>query len=79
MKITTFSVQSYTYGLRRISAWWRKVAEGYDSVSLWVLTGNDRAVRFYERAGLVIESQVRKSFNVGGIAVEELRYVRDVG
>jgi ribosomal protein S18 acetylase RimI-like enzyme len=55
--------------LQRIST------EGYKSISLWVIVGNQRAVRFYEHAGFVVEPQSRKSFELGGIALEELRYV----
>jgi ribosomal protein S18 acetylase RimI-like enzyme len=54
----------------------RIVAEGYKSVSLWVIAGNERAVRFYERAGFVVDPESRKSFELGGVTVEELRYVR---
>ncbi|WP_330861082.1 GNAT family N-acetyltransferase [Aidingimonas lacisalsi] len=57
----------------------RIMAEGYKSVSLWVLADNERAVRFYERAGFVVDPQSRKSFELGGAMVEELRYVRCVG
>ena len=53
----------------------RIVAEGYKSVSLWVIAGNERAVRFYERAGFVVEPGSRKSFQLGGTTLEELRYV----
>ncbi len=57
----------------------RIVAEGYKSVSLWVIAGNERAVRFYERAGFVVEPESRKSFELGGTTLEELRYVRHAG
>ncbi|MCW5658424.1 MAG: GNAT family N-acetyltransferase [Burkholderiaceae bacterium] len=59
--------------LRRIGA------EAYKSVSLWVIAGNQRAVRFYERAGFVVEPESRKSFELGGTTLEELRYVRHAG
>ncbi len=57
----------------------RIVAEGYKSVSLWVIAGNERAVRFYERAGFVVEPESRKSFQLGGTTLEELRYVFHAG
>jgi ribosomal protein S18 acetylase RimI-like enzyme len=57
----------------------RIVAEGYKSVSLWVIAGNERAVRFYERAGFVVELESRKSFELGDTTLEELRYVRHAG
>lgn len=54
----------------------RIVAEGYKAISLWVIVGNERAVRFYERAGFVLEPGSRKSFELGGTTLEEVRYVR---
>jgi ribosomal protein S18 acetylase RimI-like enzyme len=54
----------------------RILAEGYRSISLWVLVGNERAARFYQRAGFVAEPESRKSFEIGGVTLEELRYVR---
>ncbi|MCW5658443.1 MAG: GNAT family N-acetyltransferase [Burkholderiaceae bacterium] len=51
-------------------------AEGYQSVSLWVIAGNERAIKFYERAGFVAEPQSRKQFELGGTTLEEVRYVR---
>lgn len=53
----------------------RIVAEGYKSISLWVISGNERAV-FYERAGFVVDRESCKSFELGGTTLEELRYVR---
>ena len=43
----------------------RIVAEGYKSISLWVIVGNGRAARFYERAGFAVEPESRKSFELG--------------
>ncbi len=40
---------------------------------LWVLDGNDRAQRFYERQGWVNDGVV-KMFEIGGAEVTELRY-----
>jgi ribosomal protein S18 acetylase RimI-like enzyme len=59
--------------LRRIAA------QGYESVSLWVIAGNERAIRFYERAGFMVDSRARRSFEVGGATLMELRYVRGSG
>jgi ribosomal protein S18 acetylase RimI-like enzyme len=53
-------------------------AEGYKSISLWVIVGNERATRFYERAGFALELGSRKSFELGGTTLEEVRYVRHV-
>jgi ribosomal protein S18 acetylase RimI-like enzyme len=44
---------------------------------LWVLDGNDRACRFYERTGWRHDGTVRES-SIGGIATRQLRYVRPV-
>jgi len=59
------------------SALQQVLAEGYKTVSLWVIAGNQRAVRFYERAGFVAEPASRKQFELGGATLEEIRYVRD--
>lgn len=53
----------------------RLFAEGYASISLWVIVGNARAMRFYECAGFVCEADSRKSFELGGTMLEELRYI----
>ena len=51
------------------------LVEGYKTVSLWVIAGNERAIRFYERAGFVAEPQSLKQFELGGATLEEVRYV----
>lgn len=53
----------------------RILSEGYTSVGLWVIAGNERAIRFYERAGFVAEPGSRKSSDLGGTMLEEVRYV----
>ena len=57
----------------------RIVAEGYQSISLWVIAANRRAIEFYERAGFSAEPDSRKLFELGGTTLEELRYVRNSG
>jgi ribosomal protein S18 acetylase RimI-like enzyme len=52
--------------------------EAYESITLWVIAGNERAIRFYERAGFVVEPESRKPFDLGGVTLEELRYVRSL-
>ena len=51
-------------------------AEDYKTITLWVIAGNDRAVRFYERAGFLAEPGSRKQFRLGGIVLDEVRYAR---
>jgi ribosomal protein S18 acetylase RimI-like enzyme len=53
----------------------RILADGYKTISLWVIAGNERAARFYERAGFALEPESRKSFELGGITLEEMRFV----
>ena len=45
------------------------------SVSLWVLAGNERAIRFYRSLGFEFDGTVRHEV-LGGIEVVERRYVR---
>lgn len=49
--------------------------EGYRTVSLWVIVGNQRATKFYERAGFAAEPASVKQFELGGAKLEEVRYV----
>ncbi|MBS1696349.1 MAG: GNAT family N-acetyltransferase [Actinobacteria bacterium] len=50
-------------------------SQGYDTASLWVLSGNDRARRFYERAGWHCDGAERTD-SIGDHAVHEVRYQR---
>lgn len=59
------------------SALRRIVEEGYRTVSLWVIAGNARAIRFYEKAGFVAEPASRKTFEIDGAAIDEVRYRYD--
>lgn len=56
----------------------RLVAAGHDSVSLWVLAANDRAIRFYAAAGFAVEPGSEKEFELGGARVREVRMVADL-
>lgn len=49
---------------------------GYERMVLWTLTGNARARRFYQKAGLVPDGATNIITGLGG--VEELRYARDL-
>ena len=46
--------------------------KGYKQAILWVLEGNHRARKFYERHGFVLDGNVRDS----GDGIKELRYSR---
>ncbi|MFJ9819220.1 GNAT family N-acetyltransferase [Streptomyces sp. NPDC101151] len=48
----------------------------YPRLFLWVLKENTRARRFYERAGFRPDG-AEEPFDVDGVAVPEVRYVRD--
>lgn len=52
--------------------------QGYVSVSLWVMVGNARAIRFYERAGFACEPGSMKTFELGGVTLGELRFQREL-
>lgn len=53
----------------------RAEAEGRPSLRLWVLKENVPARRFYEKAGFTSDG-VEEPFEVGGVAVPEVRYGR---
>jgi GNAT superfamily N-acetyltransferase len=50
------------------------IPSGVRDVSLWVLDGNSRARRFYERHGFAADG-TRKDDVIGGAAVVEVRYL----
>ena len=50
---------------------------GYPRMFLWVLKGNTRARRFYERAGFRADG-AEEPFDVDGVAVPEVRYAREL-
>ena len=49
-------------------------AAGHERMFLWVLEGNTRARRFYERAGFHADG-AEEPFEVDGVMVPEVRYV----
>jgi GNAT superfamily N-acetyltransferase len=53
----------------------RCTAAGHGRLLLWVLKENDRARRFYERAGFRADG-AEEPFDVEGVAVPEVRYAR---
>ncbi|MEU6016411.1 GNAT family N-acetyltransferase [Streptomyces sp. NPDC047515] len=56
----------------------RAAADGFPDLALWVLRENGPARRFYERAGFLPDG-AEESFEVDGVLVPELRYVRALG
>ena len=51
-------------------------SQGYDETSLWVLSENERGRGFYERNGFTVVAGTEKSFELGGVQVQELQYLR---
>jgi ribosomal protein S18 acetylase RimI-like enzyme len=47
---------------------------GHREASLWVMRDNDRAVRFYSRAGMTEDLTSEKYFELGGHQVKEVRF-----
>lgn len=48
--------------------------EEYPEATLWVLEGNQRARRFYEAAGLALDSGARQMISLFGNSLPEVRY-----
>ena len=51
--------------------------QGFRMAILWVLTGNVRAERFYQKDGWAVDG-IRRKATVWGIEVDEIRYARDL-
>lgn len=47
---------------------------GYSRATLWVLTANARAIRFYERAGFTLDANSETIIDIGGQSFPEVRY-----
>lgn len=52
--------------------------EGCAQVSIWLPIANDRAIRFFELAGLKRELNTAKTVAVGGVKIEEIRLKRAI-
>ena len=50
------------------------IAQGFQRLTLWVLAGNERAIRFYRRAGCVEEAGSERTLERGGVTLSEVRY-----
>ncbi|MGY4494908.1 N-acetyltransferase family protein [Pseudomonas sp. TE3610] len=48
--------------------------QGHAHLTLWVLSRNDRAIRFYRRAGCVEDTGSERTLQRGGVILEEVRY-----
>jgi ribosomal protein S18 acetylase RimI-like enzyme len=53
----------------------RLTAEGFRSVSLWVLSTNCRAIDFYRKAGFLLDPTGSKEIEIGGTHLQEVRYI----
>ncbi|MGB3126049.1 MAG: GNAT family N-acetyltransferase [Pseudomonas sp.] len=50
------------------------MAQGFQGLTLWVLSRNESAVRFYRRAGCVEDAGSERSLGRGGVSLVEARY-----
>jgi L-amino acid N-acyltransferase YncA len=50
--------------------------QGFKTLSLWVIRGNQRALQFYAKAGFTPD--LSKTFELAGIALQELRLVQGI-
>jgi ribosomal protein S18 acetylase RimI-like enzyme len=50
-------------------------AQGFRETSLWVLSGNERGVRFYRCAGFAPVAGSPKLFTLGGTQIEETQFL----
>ena len=50
------------------------IAQDFQRLTLWVLAGNERAIRFYRRAGCVEEAGSERTLERGGVTLVEVRY-----
>ena len=51
----------------------RMTASGFATASLWVMSGNARAIRFYRSAGFHVEADSEQEFELGEQRVKEVR------
>lgn len=48
---------------------------GFNEVMLWVLKGNDRAIKFYERMGMTFDGKTKTEMRQNDLMLHELCYV----
>ena len=48
--------------------------QGYECLTLWVLSRNERAIRFYSKAGCLEDPGSERHLQRGGVTLEEMRY-----
>lgn len=48
--------------------------QGYACLTLWVLSGNERAIRFYRRVGCSEDTGSERGLERGGVSLVEVRY-----
>jgi ribosomal protein S18 acetylase RimI-like enzyme len=54
---------------------WRAAGErGHDAITLWVVKGNERACRFYERIGFAPDGGARRNTRFLATPFDEIRY-----
>ena len=51
---------------------------GFETATLWVLAKNERACLFYAHAGFVPEEASMKTVSIGGAALQEVRYWKEL-
>jgi len=56
----------------------RMLLQGARRASLWVIATNPRAIRFYLAAGFSLDAGSIKPLTIGGVQVEEERYVQEL-
>lgn len=54
----------------------KMLVEGMQSVSLWVISSNQRAIKFYSSVGFFPGTVPLKEVNLGGVKVNEARYIQ---
>jgi ribosomal protein S18 acetylase RimI-like enzyme len=52
--------------------------QGYEAVSLWVLAGNKRAIRFYRQFGFKPDGMIKVESRPGEIELHEIRYIKKI-